>query len=153
MKSITATVAAIAITTNASVFAFAPNPKMLRFTTQVNGLFDGMKDAFSAPALERSNLDAERETPIDRWMGWNVKKEEEVLSVSAGTFKVLKIPSDLHLRPFHYIMDVVIVKCSSYEGIIVTINNNLFSMNLQLSLTYSLQLSIHSTCKLCRHHG
>mmetsp|Transcript_21071 Transcript_21071/g.30920 ORF Transcript_21071/g.30920 Transcript_21071/m.30920 type:complete len:217 (+) Transcript_21071:141-791(+) len=40
------------------------------------GLFDGIKDAFSAPALERSTLDEERETPIDRWMGWNVKSEE-----------------------------------------------------------------------------
>lgn len=36
------------------------------------GLFDGVKDAFSAPALERSVLDAERETPIDRWFGWSV---------------------------------------------------------------------------------
>eukprot|EP00549_Striatella_unipunctata_P020679 CAMPEP_0118687076 /NCGR_PEP_ID=MMETSP0800-20121206/8179_1 /TAXON_ID=210618 ORGANISM="Striatella unipunctata, Strain CCMP2910" /NCGR_SAMPLE_ID=MMETSP0800 /ASSEMBLY_ACC=CAM_ASM_000638 /LENGTH=169 /DNA_ID=CAMNT_0006584215 /DNA_START=171 /DNA_END=683 /DNA_ORIENTATION=+ len=42
------------------------------------GLFDGVKDAFSAPALERSVLDAERETPIDRWMGWSVKKEDEM---------------------------------------------------------------------------
>jgi hypothetical protein len=39
------------------------------------GLFDGVKDAFSAPALERSVLDAERETPIDRWMGWSVASE------------------------------------------------------------------------------
>jgi len=39
------------------------------------GLFDGVRDAFSAPALERSVLDAERETPIDRWMGWSVVSE------------------------------------------------------------------------------
>lgn len=39
------------------------------------GLFDGMKEAFSAPALERTTIDAERETPIDRWMGWSVAKE------------------------------------------------------------------------------
>merc|ERR1739844_111195 len=38
------------------------------------GLFDGVKDAFSAPS---SNIDAERETPIDRWMGWSVTKEEQ----------------------------------------------------------------------------
>eukprot|EP00978_Attheya_sp_CCMP212_P003427 scaffold7097_cov60-Attheya_sp.AAC.3 len=51
-------------------------------TTQLQmGLFDGVKEAFSAPPS--STLDAERETPIDRWMGWNVKKEEEVaLSVA-----------------------------------------------------------------------
>ena len=36
------------------------------------GLFDGVKDAFAAPALERSIIDSERETPIDRWMGWSV---------------------------------------------------------------------------------
>jgi hypothetical protein len=39
------------------------------------GLFDGVREAFSAPALERSTLDAERETPIDRWMGWSVVSE------------------------------------------------------------------------------
>lgn len=43
------------------------------------GLFDGMKDAFSAPP---SSLDAERETPIDRWMGWNVKSEAEQMSIA-----------------------------------------------------------------------
>jgi hypothetical protein len=36
------------------------------------GLFDGVKEAFGAPALERSTIAAERETPIDRWMGWTV---------------------------------------------------------------------------------
>ncbi|GMI05778.1 hypothetical protein TrRE_jg10105 [Triparma retinervis] len=37
-----------------------------------------MKEAFSAPALEKSYLDSERETPIDRWMGWNVDSTKEV---------------------------------------------------------------------------
>jgi len=41
------------------------------------GLFDGVKEAFSAPALERSEIDSSRETPIDRWMGWSVKSEDE----------------------------------------------------------------------------
>lgn len=36
------------------------------------GLFDGLKDAFSAPELSKSVLDKDRETPIDRWMGWSV---------------------------------------------------------------------------------
>jgi len=85
MKSITATIAVITLISNGSVSAFAPNPNVSRSSvTQLNGLFDGMKEAFSAPPLERSNLDSERETPIDRWMGWNVQKEEEVLSVSAA---------------------------------------------------------------------
>jgi len=46
-------------------------------TTSLNGLFDGVKEAFSAPALERSQIDASRETPIDRWMGWSVVSEME----------------------------------------------------------------------------
>mmetsp|Transcript_13785 Transcript_13785/g.40297 ORF Transcript_13785/g.40297 Transcript_13785/m.40297 type:complete len:212 (-) Transcript_13785:33-668(-) len=41
------------------------------------GLFDGVKEAFSAPALERTEIDSARETPIDRWMGWSVKSEAE----------------------------------------------------------------------------
>jgi hypothetical protein len=54
------------------------------------GLFDGVKDAFSAPALERSVLDAERETPIDRWMGWSVASENnrESKGQVVGTFAV-----------------------------------------------------------------
>ena len=50
------------------------------------GLFDGLKDAFTAPALERSILDAERETPIDRWMGWSVRNEELSSSPGGGEF-------------------------------------------------------------------
>jgi hypothetical protein len=45
--------------------------------TTLFGLFDGVKDAFSAPTLERSQIDAERETPIDRWMGWSVASENK----------------------------------------------------------------------------
>ena len=51
------------------------------------GLFDGIKEAFQAPTLERSYLDSERETPIDRWMGWNVKSTDDTKpSISSGTF-------------------------------------------------------------------
>jgi hypothetical protein len=46
-------------------------------STALNGLFDGVKEAFSAPALERSKIDSERETPIDRWMGWSVASQNE----------------------------------------------------------------------------
>ena len=54
------------------------------------GLFDGVKDAFSAPALERSTVASERETPIDRWMGWSVASDssgntEGAAAASAGT--------------------------------------------------------------------
>merc|ERR1712232_301340 len=41
------------------------------------GLFDGLKDAFSAPALESTNISSERETPIDRWMGWNAMGKDQ----------------------------------------------------------------------------
>ncbi len=52
------------------------------------GLFDGIKEAFAAPALERSILDAERETPIDRWMGWSVRPDEaNASSAAAGKHK------------------------------------------------------------------
>ena len=40
------------------------------------GLFDGVKDAFSAPALERSSVDVDRETPIDRWFGWSTASSD-----------------------------------------------------------------------------
>lgn len=53
-------------------------PAFTRQSTELRmGLFDGVKDAFSAPALERSTLDAERETPIDRWMGWSVARDND----------------------------------------------------------------------------
>ena len=38
-------------------------------------------------ALEKSQIDAERETPIDRWMGWSVKTEEEQQAAAAGKFE------------------------------------------------------------------
>jgi hypothetical protein len=58
------------------VHGFSSSPAFSRQSTELQmGLFDGVKDAFSAPALERSTLDAERETPIDRWMGWSVARD------------------------------------------------------------------------------
>jgi len=53
-------------------------------STALNGLFDGVKEAFSAPALERSQIDAERETPIDRWMGWSVVSEQDTNAVAGS---------------------------------------------------------------------
>ena len=46
------------------------------------GLFDGIKGAFTAPALETTSIDTERETPIDRWMGWNVAPQNPTEEVS-----------------------------------------------------------------------
>jgi len=39
-----------------------------------DGLLDGVKQAFGADGM--GELDSERETPIDRWMGWNAKKTD-----------------------------------------------------------------------------
>jgi hypothetical protein len=59
-----------------SGFAFTRGTVATSKTQLYMGLFDGVKDAFSTPALERSTLDAERETPIDRWFGWSVAKDD-----------------------------------------------------------------------------
>jgi len=108
MRSITATIAAISLMEAA---AFAPNSHGSRISSmQLNGLFDGMKDAFGAPALERSTLDTERETPIDRWMGWNVQPETEQMAVAEGMCDALLLllisachrPTDLIKSSFSY---------------------------------------------------
>jgi hypothetical protein len=68
-------------------FAFVP---ATRQSTQLQmGLFDGVKSAFSAPAPERSKLNSERETPIDRWMGWSVVSENQQAEGVLGTFSLL----------------------------------------------------------------
>jgi hypothetical protein len=54
-------------------------------STALNGLFDGVKEAFSAPALARSKIVSERETPIDRWMGWSVVSEQDPAGPEAGS--------------------------------------------------------------------
>jgi len=43
-------------------------------STSLNGLFDGVKEAFSAPPT--SQVGSERETPIDRWMGWSTVSDD-----------------------------------------------------------------------------
>lgn len=75
--------------TLAQSFSFLPTTKTIRDVriTQLN-LFDGLKDAFKGPAFDEGNtLDADRETPIDRWMGWNTQSDEPEGGVAA-------IPSD-----------------------------------------------------------
>lgn len=79
MKSNTAK-AIIFTSTTAVVAGFSPiaqhqNTNAVRGKSELYGLFDGVKDAFQQPP---SSLDAERETPIDRWMGWSVVSENEV---------------------------------------------------------------------------
>jgi len=54
------------------------------------GLFDGLKEAFSAPALEQSAIDKERETPIDRWMGWNAVRDKDEPEVKQAPAPIQK---------------------------------------------------------------
>eukprot|EP00980_Cylindrotheca_fusiformis_P028490 scaffold22604_cov130-Cylindrotheca_fusiformis.AAC.12 len=80
MKIATTVILTIATT---SVSAFSPQPQGATrpsTTTELYGLFDGVKDAFGAPPSE---IDAERETPIDRWMGWSVVSDEKQQAGSA----------------------------------------------------------------------
>ena len=86
----TSTTLLLAVTTTVSGFTVLPSAQKQHnsasskttttttttTTTALNGLFDGVKEAFSAPALERTQIDAERETPIDRWMGWSVVPDQ-----------------------------------------------------------------------------
>lgn len=74
------------LVTAATVSAFTIQPQSIRTSTALNGLFDGVKDAFSAPPSE---IDSERETPIDRWMGWSVVSEDKQVAnaaAPAGTY-------------------------------------------------------------------
>ena len=69
--------------TASSVAAFSVLPQSKKVSsTALNGLFDGVKDAFSAPAT--TQIDSERETPIDRWMGWSVASDNAQKEVGAG---------------------------------------------------------------------
>ena len=93
MKSTTASAIVLTSTTTAvcgfSVLPMQPQ-NAIRGNTELYGLFDGVKDAFTQPP---SSLDAERETPIDRWMGWSVVSENEVkqTAVPAGKFQIDRI--------------------------------------------------------------
>lgn len=86
MKRIAAATTVLTLTSTVSAFttistpSFAVTSKPSQIPLEM-GLFDGMKEAFSAPPT--STIDAQRETPIDRWMGWNVQSTEEVQRVAA----------------------------------------------------------------------
>jgi hypothetical protein len=69
----------------AEAFSALPSSAHGLTTALHMGLFDGVKDAFGAPALERTAINSERETPIDRWMGWSVVSENDQKEQSAGT--------------------------------------------------------------------
>lgn len=90
MKRIAAATTAFTLTSTACAFTQPSKPSFVlssrpsEVVPRQMGLFDGMKEAFSAPAS--MSLDSERETPIDRWMGWNVKPEGDAQRVASGEF-------------------------------------------------------------------
>lgn len=75
MKTTTSILAIAATTATTQAFSTTSSSthnNVNRPTTALNmGLFDGVKEAFGADGM--GDLDSERETPIDRWMGWNTK--------------------------------------------------------------------------------
>jgi hypothetical protein len=89
------------ITTTTTTHAFVVVPPRGSITRLHMGLFDGVKEAFSAPALERSTLDPARETPIDRWMGWSVVSSEKSStngqqpSQKGGTYVCMRVFVDV----------------------------------------------------------
>jgi hypothetical protein len=91
MKRISAVTVISLASTQVQVSAFAPqrqSPKNVHATELKMGLFDGMKEAFSAPPA--MTVGSERETPIDRWMGWNVNSESETQQkVASGKLKFM----------------------------------------------------------------
>mmetsp|Transcript_8553 Transcript_8553/g.14842 ORF Transcript_8553/g.14842 Transcript_8553/m.14842 type:complete len:205 (-) Transcript_8553:128-742(-) len=66
----------VAAATASCAQAFVSSPQVTpRTPVALNmGLFDGVKEAFGADGM--GDLDKERETPIDRWMGWNAKSSD-----------------------------------------------------------------------------
>jgi hypothetical protein len=83
MKGTTTAIILTSTTAVVSAFSVLPatqhmNTNAVRTKTELYGLFDGVKEAFSQPPTE---LEAGRETPIDRWMGWSVVSENEVKEI------------------------------------------------------------------------
>jgi len=75
MKSSPLLVAVATTTSCARAFVTSPTTasRIPSIVSSLNmGMFDGAKEAFKADT-GMGELDGDRETPIDRWMGWNVK--------------------------------------------------------------------------------
>lgn len=74
---------AAATTSCAHAFVTAPS-RTISSVPRNMGVFDGVKEAFGADGM--GELDGDRETPIDRWMGWNkgAAKDATAQSVTKG---------------------------------------------------------------------
>lgn len=104
MKRIAAATTTALTLSTASAFTQNQLPTFVSSTRTSNmplqmGLFDGMKEAFSAP--NSMSIDSERETPIDRWMGWNVKSSEEQQRVASSKFRHVEIFLDSNCHCNH----------------------------------------------------
>lgn len=69
----------VAAATTTCARAFVPLAGSSRPSLARDGLLDGVKEAFGAEGM--GELDGDRETPIDRWMGWNTKAEKPAKAV------------------------------------------------------------------------
>lgn len=75
---------AAATTSCTHAFVTSPSRRTTSLVPRNMGLFDGVKEAFGADGM--GELDGDRETPIDRWMGWNkgAAKDATPQSVTKG---------------------------------------------------------------------
>lgn len=80
----------VAAATTSCARAFVPAAGPSRPSVARNGLLDGVKEAFGAEGM--GELDGDRETPIDRWMGWNAKSSEPSAKQAMGSQR------EFHLR-------------------------------------------------------
>jgi len=120
----------LSATTAINAFSVSPQCKNLichhRSETALSmGLFDGVKDAFASPPA--TSIDSERETPIDRWMGWNVKPMEDGTQKVAGVDKNFVDSMDT--------VNYVTTDLSKPMGIVFEENDEEFGGIFVLSLT------------------
>lgn len=120
--------------------AFVPIPAASRTpsTTLSMGLFDGVKEAFGADGM--GGLDGDRETPIDRWMGWNTKSMDSPKEAPGG-----KAPAD-----FVDSMDVsnyVTASLTKPMGIVFEENDAKFGGIFVLEISQGGAAEVHGTIR------
>merc|ERR1719183_1470028 len=92
------------------------SPSPAARTTALYGLFDGIKDAFTAEDFENSpSVDIDRETPIDRWLGIKINAERDA-SLKDEAAKTAFVDS---MEPSNY----VVVQLTKPMGIVFEEND------------------------------
>ena len=89
------------------------------------GLFDGVKEAFGADGM--GDLDSERETPIDRWMGWNTKTTD-----GAQPKDVVGSKGEFWHVCFMISLEVWVQKILVYSNILQTSSSSFNKLSLYL---------------------